>query len=135
MTIEAYLNAIVLPNYIFSDLTLQAVLSPKTYNLIGGGTIKNDGTEIGTDMSRVPAKELDLSTAELWRAASGMLNSGGESKTMGNRRITSASVQTSEGDRAEWRLNAQMIYNNYKISSTIPNSDVAIITNETKSWK
>lgn len=134
MTIESYLNAKVVPNYDFSNETIEAVLLPRTYTSVNGGTVVKGGTEVGTDYNNVSQQDRDLSEAELWLVASGIMNGGGESKTMGNRRITSGSVQTSQADREEWRKNAQAIWDRYGIINNIPDPTETTVMDRSYLW-
>ena len=87
LLIEDYLQ--VLPNYTFPDRVVQKALG--TYNI-----------EPKTPAFDVPEKDRDLAEAIMWDLAAGLVNGGAYRKQIGDRAITTASVQTSQQDRSTW---------------------------------
>lgn len=94
MTIETYLQ--VLDNYTFSQRTVQRAMEA---NHISAGTL----------VSNVPEKDLDLAEAAMWEAAASIVNGGSQRKQIGNRSITTASINSTKADRAMWMQKANAL--------------------------
>lgn len=94
LTIEEYLQ--VLPNYTFPERIILRAM--ETYDI-----------EEHTPFRDVPEKERDLAEAIIWDAASGIVNGGAERKQIGNRSISSASIQVSQKDREAWAAKAKYL--------------------------
>lgn len=118
ITIEEYLQ--VLPNYTFPDRIIQRALG--YYNL-----------EAGTPAYDIPERERDLAEAMMWDAASGIVNGGAYKKQIGNRSITTASLQTSQQDRMAWSQKAKDLRNKWGEESAVGGETLEII-DYTEMW-
>lgn len=94
LLIEDYLQ--VLPNYTFPDRIVQRAL--------GAYDIPDH-----TPAFSVDERSRDLAEAIMWDAAAGIVNGGAYKKQIGDRSITTASLQTSQQDRSAWSARAKAL--------------------------
>lgn len=126
-SIKDYLQAKVLPNYVFTDSAILAALMPEPS--IG----KQGVSDASLPATSVLEKERDLAEAVLWDMAAGLVNGGGMRKSFGNRSWTDMSIQTSQQDRTTWQTKAKSLRAKWGVESEIDN--IPEIRDYTHFWK
>lgn len=116
MTIEEYLQ--ILPNYTFPDRLIRRAM--------GKFSIPP-----GSPAFEIDERLRDLAEAEMWESAAGLVNGGAYKKKIGNRSITTASLQTSQQDRLAWMSNANSLRAKWGEQTV---GDVRIIEDNTFLW-
>jgi hypothetical protein len=116
LSIDEYLQ--VLPNYTFPDRIIQRALG--TYSI-----------DSGTPAFMVPEKERDLAEAMMWDSAAGLVNGGAYKKTIEDRSITTANLQTSQQDRSAWSNRANALRAKWGVEVQ---EDVLLLKDLTTMW-
>ena len=94
LTIEDYLQ--IVPNFTFPDRIVQRAMG--YYNI-----------EPKTPAFDIPEETRDLAEAMILDSAAGLVNGGAYKKQIGNRSVTTASLQISQQDRAAWSARAAQL--------------------------
>ena len=108
ITIEEYLRGLIV-NYPLPDAVINGILARR--DIESGAPAFQRNAE--SNASRFGSRKRDLATADVYFAAGTLVNGGGSSKQMGNRRYTEGQIQVAEGDREYWRSLANIIYKKY----------------------
>lgn len=115
--IKDYLQ--VLPNYTFPERIVERALGAY-------------GIEPDTPAFDVPERERDLMEATMWDSAAGIVNGGAQKKQIGDRSVTTASLQTSQQDRQAWTQKANSL--RAKWGEVPPTLDILEINDFTWLW-
>jgi hypothetical protein len=127
MTIEEYLRGKVM-NYPVSDAVIATILQDNHIEP-NSPAYKEDANGVED-----PAwtKKRELATADLYFTMSTLVNTGGSSKQIGNRRYAEGGVESSLQDRNYWRRLAWWLYN--KWGKQMPPMDEATIYDGSGAW-
>lgn len=108
ITIEEYLRGLLV-NYPLPDAVINGILARR--DIESGAPAFQRNAEGAEPLNWI--RKRDLATADVYFAAGTLVNGGGGSKQMGNRRYTEGQIQVAEGDREYWRSLANIIYKKY----------------------